>query len=139
LLQLSLPPLKEWRNRTQFDKSSATWRVNKGVAVNKDLNMESKHLIIKGAGKINLAKRYLDYKLETRLKGDFWEGDWLVPINIKGSFAKPNITLDNFSLLHEISKNIMPQNIVLRAIKIVTTPFRLFYYSLKPTPKRPER
>ena len=127
LLSLSLPPLMEKSNQTRFKNSSATLQINNGIVTNKDLKMESKSLIIQGAGTANLAKKTLNYKLETKLKADFWEGDWLVPINITGSFANPNVGLDKFNLLHEVSKNIMPRNILLRVIKIILTPFRFIF------------
>jgi len=138
MLSLSLPPLMERSNQTRFKRSAATLRINNGIVTNKDLKMESKNLIIQGAGKLNLINRMIDYRIETKLKGDFWEGDWLVPINIKGNFAKPNVSLDKFSLLHEVSKNIMPRNIIMRAGKIILTPFRLLIQGFTSTPTRPK-
>jgi hypothetical protein len=133
LLSLSLAPLTEGSNQTRFKNSAATLQINNGIVTNKDLKMESKNLVIQGAGTANLVKKTLNYKLETKLKADFWEGDWLVPINITGSFANPNVGLDKFSLLHEVSKNIMPRNILLRGIKIILTPFRLIFGGSTPT------
>lgn len=126
LLSLSLPPLMERSNQTRFKQSAATLQINNGIVTNKDLKMESKKLIIQGAGKINLITRMINYRMEAKLKGDFWEGDWLVPINITGKFGNPKVTLDRFSLLHEVSKNIVTGNIFMRAGRIILTPFRLF-------------
>jgi AsmA protein len=138
MLSLSLPPLMETSNQTRFDNSEATLQINNGIVTNQNLKMESKNLIIQGAGKLNLINQMIDYKIEAKLKGKFWEGDWLVPINIKGNFTNPNVSLDRFSLLHEVSKNIMPRNIILRAGKIILTPFRVFFQSFKPAPTRPK-
>jgi len=126
LLSLSLPPLMERSNQTRFKKSAATLQINNGIVTNKDLKMESKKLIIQGVGKINLITRMINYRMEAKLKGDFWEGDWLVPINITGKFGDPKVNLDKFVLLHEVSKNIVTGNIFMRAGRIILAPFKLF-------------
>ncbi|MBI9112324.1 AsmA family protein [Maridesulfovibrio ferrireducens] len=90
-------------NRTEFGEVSATAKIDKGVAVNKDLVLKSPLLRADGAGKMDLNTMTLDYALDAKIVGSL-EGQGgksskdlvglTVPVNITGAVADPSIMVD---------------------------------------------
>lgn len=77
--------------QTDFSELSATFVVNKGIAVNKDLSMKAPLFRISGAGDVDMPARTVDYRVEPKAvasaKGQGGSGDIAgvsVPVLIKG-------------------------------------------------------
>lgn len=89
--------------RTEFGEVSATATITKGVAVNKDLLMQSPLLRAAGTGTMDLNTMTLDYGLDAKIVGTL-EGQGgkemkdlvglTVPITIKGAVSDPSIMVD---------------------------------------------
>ncbi len=81
--------------RTEFDKLDATFKFNKGIASNKDLQLLANNLRLKGQGVIDFSRGLIDYQLDTRISGESSGSKKIaVPIRIKGSIDAPRIKLD---------------------------------------------
>lgn len=77
--------------QTDFSELSATFVVNKGIAVNKDLSMKSPLFRVSGAGQADMPARTVDYRVEPKAvasaQGQGGSGDIAgisVPVLIKG-------------------------------------------------------
>ena len=77
--------------QTDFSELAATFVVNKGIAVNKDLSMKSPLFRVSGAGEANMPARTVDYRVEPKAvastKGQGGSGDLAgisVPVLIEG-------------------------------------------------------
>lgn len=89
--------------RTEFGEVSATATITKGVAVNKDLLMQSPLLRAAGKGTMDLNTMTLDYGLDAKVVGTL-EGQGgkdmkdlvglTVPMTIKGAVSDPSIMVD---------------------------------------------
>lgn len=89
--------------RTEFGEVSATAAISNGVAVNKDLLMQSPLLRAAGAGSMDLNSMTVDYGLDAKIVGTL-EGQGgkgmedliglTVPITISGAVADPSIMVN---------------------------------------------
>ncbi|CCO25391.1 AsmA family protein [Maridesulfovibrio hydrothermalis] len=89
--------------RTEFGEVSATATIKKGVAVNKNLLLQSPLLRGAGKGTLDLNTMTIDYGLDTKIVGSL-EGQGgkgmkdlvglTVPVTIKGTVADPEIMVD---------------------------------------------
>ncbi len=87
--------------KTDFSSLTATYRISKGVAHNKDLLLVSPLLRMRGAGTADLGRQTLDYKMDPKLVADLSgqggevdrEGIAL-PFRLTGPWANPKIQPD---------------------------------------------
>ncbi|WP_027179135.1 AsmA family protein [Maridesulfovibrio bastinii] len=90
-------------DKTEFGSASATAKITKGVAVNKDLTLKSPLLRASGEGLMNLNDMKLDYKLDAKIVGTL-EGQGgknqkdliglTVPLDISGPVSDPSIMVN---------------------------------------------
>lgn len=89
--------------KTAFSNMSGTAQITNGLVNNNDLLVTSGLVNIKGAGTANLVSEKIDYRLtlqrtkaleakETTDTKDL--KNILIPVNVKGTFAKPSVQLD---------------------------------------------
>ncbi len=101
-----IPVKPEWRGvynpkqTTAFKTMRATAVIRQGVINNQDLLLDSRRLKITGAGTVDLPKQQLNYRtvadIEPASRKTSLEKllDVPVPVNVKGSFAQPDIGVD---------------------------------------------
>lgn len=88
--------------KTIFDSLSGTYRIDGGDLVNDDLLLTSPYLTARGAGRIGLGARDLDYRIRpTALADATGEGGLSVPLMITGPWADPRFALDLEALAQE--------------------------------------
>lgn len=81
--------------KTIFDAASASFAIEKGVMANEDLALTAPYLTARGAGRIDLGQRLLDYRLRpTALAAADGTGGVMVPLLITGTWAAPKFRLD---------------------------------------------
>lgn len=100
--------------RTEFSEAGASFVITKGVAETKDLRMVSAIVRVGGTGTVNLGQRQIDLVLRPRLggapsgqPGGIAAGDLTgleLPIRIKGSWERPQVTPDVDGLLKNPSQ-----------------------------------
>ena len=92
---------------------SGTAQITNGLVNNQDLLMASPLINIKGAGTANLVSEVLDYRLtlqRTKALSEAEQADaedlknMLIPVNVSGTFAKPNIKVDTKAIVLETQK-----------------------------------
>ncbi|MFT6217448.1 MAG: AsmA protein [Cycloclasticus pugetii] len=98
---------------TAFANMSGTAQITNGLVNNQDLLMASPLINIKGAGTANLVSEVLDYRLtlqRTKALSEAEQADaedlknMLIPVNVSGTFAKPNIKVDTKAIVLETQK-----------------------------------
>ena len=88
--------------KTIFEALGGTFVINKGVLSNDDLVLKSPYITAKGAGKVGLGARDLNYRIKaTALADDQGAGGINVPLVISGPWAKPKYALDLQALADE--------------------------------------
>jgi len=88
--------------KTPFSKASGTAQINDGLINNQDLIVITPLVNVAGVGTANLVNEQIDYQLTLQRPqaSDAEEGDskdiknTLIPVNINGTFAEPNVSLD---------------------------------------------
>lgn len=97
----------EWRGTynpkqtTAFSVARASAKVTNGVIDNRDLLLDSRRLKVTGAGKIDLPKQRINYRTEVDLNPPHRDSlhekilDISVPLDVKGDFASPDISMDS--------------------------------------------
>ncbi|MFW2372063.1 MAG: AsmA family protein [Gammaproteobacteria bacterium] len=97
----------EWRGTynpkqtTAFSLARASATITNGVIDNRDLLLDSSRLRVTGAGKIDLPKQLINYRTEVDLNPAHRDSmlekmlDISVPVDVKGDFANPNISMDS--------------------------------------------
>ncbi len=88
--------------KTPFSKASGTAQINGGVINNQDLIVTTPLVNVVGVGTTNLVNEQIDYQLTLqRSKSSAAEEvdskdikNILIPVNINGTFAEPNVSLD---------------------------------------------
>jgi len=100
------------KDTTALKTARATAIIRNGVVDNKDLLLDSKRFKITGAGKINLPKEQLDYRVvldvipvSTKTTGERLM-DIPMPIFIRGNFAQPKISIDKKIWLRSVGKQL---------------------------------
>ncbi|WP_438826430.1 AsmA family protein [Ruegeria atlantica] len=79
---------------TVFNSLSASFKIDQGVLINKDLLMSLDNFRADGAGRVNLGARSLDYLFTpTALRANSGEG-LSVPVRIVGPWSNPSIKPD---------------------------------------------
>lgn len=96
--------------KTDFSSLTGSFTATNGVINNQDLLVKSPLLRIDGAGKIDLPKESIDYRLKVSIVGSITGqgGDDLadlkgltIPVNISGSFDNPQPSVDLASLFKD--------------------------------------
>lgn len=88
--------------KTIFDSLRASFTIAGGVLENDDLVMDSPLVALKGAGKIGIGARNLNYRLRaTALADAEGAGGLTAPLLIRGSWADPKFRLDLEALAEE--------------------------------------
>ena len=99
--------------KTAFSNLSGTAQINNGVVNNTDLLAASPLVNITGAGSANLVTEQINYRLtlqRTKAQSDAEANDakdlknLLIPVNVRGTFTKPNISLDAKAILMATQK-----------------------------------
>ncbi|MDG1282414.1 MAG: AsmA family protein [Pseudorhodobacter sp.] len=86
-------------SKTIFDGMSASFAINKGVLFNEDLMLDAPYVTAKGAGKVGIGARTLDYRVvPVALSKEDGTGGISVPLLIGGTWASPKFSLDLKSL-----------------------------------------
>lgn len=88
--------------KTPFSKASGTAQINNGLINNQDLIVITPLVNVAGVGTANLVNERIDYQLTLqRSKSSDAEAldskdikNTLIPVNINGTFAEPNVSLD---------------------------------------------
>lgn len=101
LLKKQPLPTKSEAQQTDFGTLTGTGTINRGILSNRDLKLVSPHLEAEGRGTVDLVKERLDYDLEVSTPS---EPDTVIPLMIKGPFAKPSVTINAKVLLKEAVK-----------------------------------
>lgn len=102
LSQGSLPSLeRDPKKKTPFTSLKGSFKIDRGVASNNDLKLDSRHVEATGSGTVDVARRSLDYtlrpKLVTSLEGENGQQDAIgieVPVQFTGSWEEPDIQPD---------------------------------------------
>ena len=101
---------------TNFGVLSGTGVIQNGVITNKDLTLDSPHLVSKGEGTINLVAQTINYNLKTTTKdvgSNHNDTDALnlyslaIPVNINGSLNDPSIRVNAQAILQEVAEQQM--------------------------------
>lgn len=99
---------KDEAKKTDFSAMTATIQLGKGIASTNNLDIDSPLLRVEGAGETSLVKETIDFGLDTSLvatsKGQGGKqvdevADITVPIDIKGNWTEPKVSLDMKRLL----------------------------------------
>jgi len=99
--------------QTDFSAITGTLQVRNGVAKNQDLSASLPHARIQGNGSANLVNETLDYTVYAKFtstaeaqnsKSYAQINKTPLPIQIKGSFAKPSISVDYSYVLKALTK-----------------------------------
>lgn len=105
--QKKIPVKPEWRGTfnpeqtTAFRVARASATITDGVINNRDLLLDSSRLKVTGAGTINLPKQQIDYRAVLDLNPAHRDSllekilDVPAPVDVKGTFATPNISMDS--------------------------------------------
>lgn len=94
---MSLDPSKVGEGQTTvFDRITATFALDGGVLTNRDLSFEAPLLTATGAGKVDIGKQRLEYRIQPVTVAGAEAS--LVPVLISGPWASPSISLDLESL-----------------------------------------
>lgn len=105
--QKKMPTRPEWRGRynpkqtTAFNLARASAIITNGVVNNKDLLLDSSRLRVTGAGTVDLPKQRLNYRTVVDLNPAHRDSllekllDIPVPLDVKGAFAAPDISMDS--------------------------------------------
>ncbi|NRA87418.1 MAG: AsmA family protein, partial [Rhizobiales bacterium] len=97
--------------QTKFVKATFSYVINQGVLNNKDLEIASENIIIRGEGNVDLGKKSLKYRIVPKLLRKVNDGTserMTVPVLISGDWANPKIDIDytyaleNSSMLKKI-------------------------------------
>lgn len=84
--------------KTDFSEMAASFTIQNGVAVNRDLRLISPSLRITGSGSANLPERTMDYLLRPKLvaapAGSGDPGGLEVPVKLTGSWDRPTLAAD---------------------------------------------
>ncbi len=82
---------------TAYDNMSAVFRINKGIARNKDFLLTGKFFRIRASGQIDLVKK----SLRLRVAPNLFSGNWhfAPPLKVRGSWSKPRVSLDALAFL----------------------------------------
>ncbi len=89
-------------SRTVFDGLTATFAITDGVLVNDDLALQSQFLRAKGAGRIGIGARDIDYSLRASArKGADGQDKLVVPVLVQGPWDNPEIRLDLEAIARE--------------------------------------
>ncbi|UXI00319.1 AsmA family protein [Photobacterium sp. TY1-4] len=100
--------LEDEAKKTDFSAMTATIQLGKGIASTNNLDIDSPLLRVDGAGETSLVKETIDFGLDTSLvatsKGQGGKqvdevADITVPIDIKGNWTEPKVSLDMKRLL----------------------------------------
>ncbi len=88
------------RQKTDFSELSGTYTISQGILTNDDLAMKSPFFRVKGAGKVNLPRKTLDYLLTPTLVSSI-QGQGgkeltgiAVPIRVTGTWERPRFAPD---------------------------------------------
>ena len=115
------------REKTDFSRMSGTFKVQGGVATNKDLNLVGPLIRMTGEGTIDLGREYIDYAVLPRLVASL-EGQGAsderkgiaVPLRIKGPWDNVKIVPDLKRLLSDpelMQENVKKIEKVLKKLK----------------------
>lgn len=83
--------------QTHFVKAVMTYQIDQGVLDNQDLEVSSENIIIRGAGKINIGKKTLNYRIIPKLLRKAETGTterMTIPALITGPWSAPNVAID---------------------------------------------
>jgi uncharacterized protein involved in outer membrane biogenesis len=87
-------------DRTPFSELSGSFDIVDGVAKNQDLKLVSAHLQLSGEGTVELARRRIDYTLQTKIAGGppddgaaLRVGTIELPISVKGPLDRPEFAI----------------------------------------------
>ncbi|MCW8933718.1 MAG: AsmA family protein [Gammaproteobacteria bacterium] len=98
--------------KTALKVAKASAIITNGVIDNRDLLLDSSRFKITGAGKINLPKENLDYRIVVDVKSTKTQSasdrllDLPMPVIVKGGFAQPKISIDSKVWLKSANKEI---------------------------------
>jgi AsmA protein len=88
--------------KTVFDALDASFTIRNGDLFNDDLALRSPYLRASGSGRIGLAARDFDYRLQaTALQGADGVDRIAVPLSVTGPWAAPKVSLDLEALAQE--------------------------------------
>lgn len=88
--------------KTIFDAITASFTMQDGVLRNEDLTLAAPYISAKGAGRVGLGARDLDYRLvATALAQADGTGGVTVPVLISGPWAQPKFRLDLQAMLDQ--------------------------------------
>jgi len=100
------------KETTALKVARASAVINNGVIENKDLLLEASRFKVTGAGKIDLPREKLDYRVvaDVQPKNTKTAGERLLdvpmPVFVKGSFAQPAISIDSKVWLKSVGKEL---------------------------------
>ncbi len=113
MLKKQPPPKNKTALETDFARVSGSAKIRNGMLDNRDLRADLPHARVKGQGQVNLVKEQLDYRLDVKFTstakgqgGKSWEqmNTVVLPVNIRGSFAQPEINVDYQGVLKTLAK-----------------------------------
>ncbi len=84
-----------------FNRVSASFALKKGVADNRDLEADMPLLHLRGAGRIDLPRSRIDYRLHAGLLGQEPDRRIYIPIKITGALDDPKYAVDLEKALRE--------------------------------------
>jgi AsmA protein len=97
--------------KTDFSQLTASFNIQKGIAVNNDLKMQSPLLRVTGEGKVMLPKRRVDYTVKPKVVaslsgqgGDQSTSGLEIPVRVHGPFEDLSYTPDFKGLLKDPGK-----------------------------------
>jgi AsmA protein len=99
--------------RTPFSALAGGFDIAKGTAKSRKLDLVSTHLQVKGAGAVELARRRVDFRLDTKIRGGTNAPDAIlkvgtieVPVGIKGPLEAPAFSVMGQEALGDALKQI---------------------------------
>ena len=107
------PPDNKAPLETDFARISGSAKISNGLLDNRDLRAALPHARVKGQGKIDLVREWLNYRLDVKFtsaaegqSGKSWEqmNKVPLPVYIKGAFSQPDISVDYQSVLKILAK-----------------------------------
>jgi AsmA protein len=96
--------------QTEFSELFATFRIDRGIAENRDFRLVSPQLRVTGAGTADLPNRTLDYAVRPKLAAAPGQGGavalpaWELPVRVTGSWDRPSIRPDIDAVLKDPSQ-----------------------------------
>lgn len=101
----TVPATGDPKDETLFKTLSATMNFKKGVASTNDIKLDGASLRASGSGAADMLKEMLNFDLDVTLIGAENGKDLTVPVEVKGSFSKPEFGVNWGSLAKQTAKS----------------------------------